>query len=151
MIISITIVYLKHQTLFEDPFMKSQCFVRSKFWPWSFGDTKIRKLIFIPKKQWLLNCSLFYIRLVNFIWFDQHFWELCFVEISVLKTGRIFVPYETLTKTFYNHTKTYQSSKYALSTKYYNAVILSRISSMELENQKPCFVRFRVKFVRNTH
>ena len=94
LIISMAIVYLKHQTLFQDPFVKNQCFIQSKFRPLHFGDTKTRKLIFIPKKM-TSNFSQFYIRLLNFILFDQHSYELCFVENSVLKTGRIFVLYET--------------------------------------------------------
>ena len=116
-----TIVYLKHQTLFQDLFVKSQCFVRPKFWPGCFGDAKTRKLIFITKKAMTIKFQSILHEATEFhlIW-PTFLWIMLCQKFPMLKTGRIFVPYQT-------------------------------ISNMEPENWKLCSVQFQVKFVRNTH
>ena len=150
-----TTVYLKHQTLFQDLFVKSQCFVWSEFQPWCFGDTKNRKLIFIPKKQWLLYFSLFYIRLLNFIWFDQHCYDLYFVENSLCwKLVEFLYRSKHLTKFFVKSFTTTPKPITVPSMPWVpntiHAVVLSRVCNMELENRKPCFICIRVKVMRNT-
>ena len=89
-----TIVYLKHPTLFQDPFMKSQCFVRSKFRPWSFGDTKTRKLIFIPKKAMTIKfqsilhkATEFHLIWPTFLWI-MLCWKFCVENRSNFRTVR---------------------------------------------------------------
>ena len=89
-----TIIYLKHQTLFQDRFGKSQCSVWSKFRPWRFGDTKTRKLIFIPKKAMTIKfqsilhkATEFHLIWPTFLWI-MLCWKFCVENRSNFRTVR---------------------------------------------------------------
>ena len=150
-----TIVYLKHQTLFQDPFMKSQCFVRSKFRPWSFGDTKTRKLIFIPKKAMTIKfqsilhkATEFHLIWPTFLWI-MLCWKFCVENRSNFRTVRN-IWRKFLLRVFTTTPKPITVPSMPEVPNTIHAVVLSRVSNVELENWKPCFIQFRVKVVRNT-
>ena len=75
-------------------------------------------------------------------------------KLPMLKTGQIFVPYNYLQPVFLMSVTSRPKLVRVLSMPQVPDTIytvdLHRATHISAENQTPCFVRFRVKLVRNT-